>query len=350
VLLRIGLLCVGLPGCTSFGPNRLESDQLQYARAISDSQKRQTLLNIVRLRYADTPTFFSANQVISSYTLDRRAELGLNVYPNARGGNFATGLGGVTFSDHPTVTFAPLSGEQLARTAVRPLSPTDLLQFAQDSLPVDVVFRLGVQSIGQLRNTVILGGEEGAGLPQQQFFELLVGMRRLQVAGLLTVRFVHRKDGNHVYLGITDGNDQELQATVVRVRRLLGMTPGQTEAEVVYGRVPSGPHQIAILTRPMIGVFSQVSSEVEVPPADVAAGRTVSSVSLVPYGLKPIITVHSGRAEPSDAATAVKYHGSWFWIDGNDFNSKVAFTILGLLISVMQGTAGQVPILTIPAG
>jgi hypothetical protein len=114
--------------------------------------------------------------------------------------------------------------------------------------------------------------------------------------------------------------------------------------------VPSGPHQIAILTRPIIGVLTHVSSEVEVPPADVAAGRTISSISLSPYGLKPIITVHSGSVAPLDAATAVRYQGSWFWIDGNDFNSKVAFTILGLLIAVMQGMAGQVPILTIPTG
>jgi len=344
------LLCIGLPGCTSFGPNRLESDQLQYTQAISDSQKRQILLNIVRLRYANTPTFFSANQVISSYTLERRAEVGLNLYPNVRGGNYATGLGGVIFSDRPTVTFAPLSGEQLARTAIRPVSPTDLLQFAQGALPIDVVFRLGVQSIGPLRNTLVLGGEQGAGLPQREFFELLIGMRRLQVAALLTVRIVRRKDGNHVFLRIANGSNQDLQTVVVRVRRLLGMTPSQTEAEVVYGGVPSGAHQIAIVTRPIIGVLTHVSSEVEVPPADVAAGRTISSVSLFPYGLKPIIAVHSGNVAPSGAATAVRYQGSWFWIDGNDFNSKVAFTILGLLISVMQGTAGQMPILTIPSG
>jgi hypothetical protein len=128
------------------------------------------------------------------------------------------------------------------------------------------------------------------------------------------------------------------------------MTPGQVEAEVVYGRAPNGAHQIAILTRPIIGVLTHVSSEIEVPPADVAAGRTISSVSLFPYGLKPVITILSGSVAPSDAATAVRYQGSWFWIDGNDFNSKVAFTILGLLISVMQGTAGQVPILTVPTG
>jgi hypothetical protein len=29
------LLCVGLPGCTGFGPNRLETDQLKYIQAIT---------------------------------------------------------------------------------------------------------------------------------------------------------------------------------------------------------------------------------------------------------------------------------------------------------------------------
>ena len=327
----------------------MQSDLIPYAEAISDAQKRQILLNIVRLRYGDTPTFLSVNQVLSSYTLEQHGELGLNLFPGAEEANTVTGLGSATFSDRPTVTFAPLSGERLARSAIQPLSPAELLPLAQVGLPIDVLFRLGVQSIGPLRNRVVLGGQEGAGDPQ--FFELLAGMRRLQVAGILTVRFVRRKDGNHVFLGITNTNDRELQAVVVRVRRLLGMAPGQTEAEVVYGSVRSGPHQIAMLTRPLIAAFSQVSAEIEVPPTDVAAGGTIPSSRLYPFGLKPIITVHSGSAAPSDAETAVTYGGSWFWIDENDFNSKVAYNILVLMVAVVNAApAGQGPVLAVPAG
>jgi hypothetical protein len=343
------LLCIGLPGCAGVGPSRLESDLLPYATAISDSQKRQILLNIVRLRYGDTPTFLSVNQVLSSYTLEQYGEFGFNLFPNAREGNTATGLGSVTFSDRPTVTFAPLSGERLARSAVQPLSPAELLPLAQVGLPIDVLFRLGVQSIGPLRNTVVLGGQEGAGDPQ--FFELLTGMRRLQVAGILTVRFVRQKDGNRVFLGITNGNDQELKAVTARVRRLLGMAPGQTEAEVVYGSVSSGPHQIAILTRPLIAAFSQVSAEIDVPLTDVAAGGTIPSSRLSSFGLKPIIAVHSGSAAPPDAETAVTYRGSSFWIDEDDFNSKVAYNILVLMVAVVNAApAGQGPVLAVPAG
>jgi hypothetical protein len=98
----------------------------------------------VRLRYGDTPTFLAVNQVISSYTLEQSAELGLNLYPNARPGNYATGLGALNYNDHPTITFAPVGGEELAQTAIRPPSPADLLPLAQSGLPIDVLFRLGV--------------------------------------------------------------------------------------------------------------------------------------------------------------------------------------------------------------
>jgi hypothetical protein len=343
------LLSVGLLGCAGIGPTRLGSDQLQYARAISEAQNRQILLNIVRIRYGYAPTFLLVNQLISSYTLEEAAELGLNIYPNAHGGNYATGLGGLTFSDHPTMTFAPLSGEQLARAAVRPLSPADLLPVAQSALPIDVLFRLAVQSIGPLENTVVLGGEEGAGDPE--FFELLAGMRRLQVRGLLTVRFVRGKDGNHVFLGIADGYDPESRATAARVRQFLGMTSGETEAEVVYGRVAPGLHQIAILTRSITAILAQVSAEIEVPPEDIAAGRTISSFPLSRLGQNPIIRVHYGRTASPNTDTAVKYGQVWFWIGDDDFNSKVAYTVLGFLIALAQGApAGQAPILTIPAG
>ena len=346
ILPFLALLCIGLCGCASIGPRRLESDQLQYSTAILEAQKRQILLNIVRIRYGDAPTFLSVNQVIAGYTLEQSADLGLNVYPNARPGNFATGLGRLSLEDRPTITFAPLAGEQLARTAIRPLSPVSLLPVAEGALPIDVLFRLAVQSIGPLQNTVVLGGLRG----DANFFQLLADMRNLQARGLLTVRLASRKDGNHVFLGIADGGDPDTRAIAARTRRLLGMPPHENEAEVVYGRAASGPQQIAILTRPVIGILAQVSAEIEVPPEDIAAGRTYSFLLSRP-GQNPIIRVHSGRTEPPHADTVVRYGQAWFWIDDHDFNSKTAYVLLGFLMALAQGApAVQAPVLTIPTG
>jgi hypothetical protein len=83
----------------------------------------------------------------------------------------------------------------------------------------------------------------------------------------------------------------------------------------------------------------------------VAAGRTIPSLSPPQFGMKPTITIHAGTTEPTNAYTSARYADAWFWIDDRDFNSKVAYTILQLLIALVEGsTTGRGPILTIPAG
>jgi hypothetical protein len=48
-----GLGLPALAGCGSIGPGRLDRDQLDYTRIVADSSKRQTLFNLVRMRYGD---------------------------------------------------------------------------------------------------------------------------------------------------------------------------------------------------------------------------------------------------------------------------------------------------------
>ena len=71
--LVIGVLA--LAGCASIGPRTVARDRFDYVESISDSWKRQMLLNLVKVRYADAPVFLDVTSVISSYEF--RGELGV---------------------------------------------------------------------------------------------------------------------------------------------------------------------------------------------------------------------------------------------------------------------------------
>ena len=66
--------------CSSIGPATVPHDRIDYGSAIGNSWKEQTLLNIVKLRYADMPIFLEVSQVIAGYQLQ-----------SAIGGSFTAG-------------------------------------------------------------------------------------------------------------------------------------------------------------------------------------------------------------------------------------------------------------------
>ena len=60
------LLLLAAAGCTSVGPSTVPRDRFDYSQAITESWKRQTLLNLLKVRYADAPVFMDVSSVISA--------------------------------------------------------------------------------------------------------------------------------------------------------------------------------------------------------------------------------------------------------------------------------------------
>jgi hypothetical protein len=105
-----------LVACSSIGPGTVPYDRIDYGSAIGDSWKQQTLLNIVKLRYADMPIFLEVGQVIAGYQLQSA------IGGSFTAGNFTAGIIGPftaagsanaagTYTDRPTVIYSRLVGD-----------------------------------------------------------------------------------------------------------------------------------------------------------------------------------------------------------------------------------------------
>ena len=349
-------LCLLLCSCLHFGPSQLGDDQLGYTRALSQSEKRQTLLNVVRIRYGDAPIFLDTTQVISGYQWQRSVSGGLEAFPSGPPSTFLSGNASAQLQETPTFTFQPVSGDHFAQSFLRPLDPADLLPLIHGGLPVDVVFRLAVQSVGSLRNSAGLQQHGGEGSPD--FFVLLHNLRRLQIAGLIGVRIgkeakpergaqaTARPEG--VFLTMTPTRDPALATVEAEVLRLLGIPPRTSEVEVVYGSTGQGPLQVAILTRSMLGVLGQLAFQIEAPTQDVARGWTVPSVGEVAVERRPVIFVRSGAVPPDNPFVAIEYQHAWFWIDQDDFDSKLAFSVVNILLALAKVSSAPGTVITVP--
>jgi hypothetical protein len=333
--------------CTSIGPIRLDRDQIDYARAISEVGKRQTLFNIVRLRFAEPPVFLTINQLVSSYTVQGSVGPTFEGFPSAPASSFWGAVGSVQYTDRPTFTLNPVTGEQFVAAYLRPFSPAEIIPGIQGGVPVDKLFRLVVQSIGSLHNTHPLGTQRG-GSPE--FLPLLGILRTLQEGGALRLRLRHEKEATRAFLAFETRDAPQLRKLVQEVYRLLHLDPASQEMEVVYGIPRDVPRnrEIPILTRPLLNVLFAVAAEVNVPDEDVREGRTLPTLH-EPGAPRPMIIVRSGPSAPADSYAAVRNGGRWYWVEATDFESKVAFSILELLKSVAESPKGLAPpVLTIP--
>jgi hypothetical protein len=125
--ISVASLPLALFACTNIGPGTIARDRFDYSSAITESWKRQTLLNIVKLRYLDPPIFVDVGQIVSGYTLESalNASGAFSHYPAgaAIGGTSAALGGSIRYTDRPTITYVPMTGNKFVRALMTPLPP-----------------------------------------------------------------------------------------------------------------------------------------------------------------------------------------------------------------------------------
>ena len=218
------LVALAVPGCTGIGPGTVGRDRLSYTGAVAESWKTQMLLNIVKLRYGDTPVFLDVGQIVSGYTVESTlsAVATANLYtwsvphPNFPEASASLGAQG-RFQDRPTVTYAPLAGERFARSMMTPLRPVSVLSLIQGGYPVDLVLRLVVNTINGVDNR--FGGDARARAADPEFYTLLGALRRIQLSGTMGMRVHRTPDQEATLLTFRARRDPKVEADVAEVEK-----------------------------------------------------------------------------------------------------------------------------------
>ena len=145
-----------LTGCAGIGPSTVSRDRFDYTGAVAESWKSQMLLNLVKLRYSDTPVFLDVGQIISAYSLQSTFTATGNVFstsgtvPGVPNSSLGLGAQG-QYTDRPTITYAPLMGERFARSLMTPIPPPALLSLVQAGYPIDLTLRLAVHTLNGIQ-------------------------------------------------------------------------------------------------------------------------------------------------------------------------------------------------------
>src|SRR5262249_33001191 len=351
------LLSLGVTACGSIGPTTVDRDRFDYVTAISESWKKQMLLNIVKLRYADVPVFMDIGQVISGYELEGTVSAGGAVGISNKGaqgflGDFMNFGAGGRYLDRPTITYAPLTGADFIKTMMTPFPPGSIMFLIEAGWPVDVLLQVGVQAINGLRNEK--GGVQGHPA-DPEFIEVVRLMKKIQIGGGVGFRVQQEKEGKEASMLMfhTRRLTPETVRDIAAVKELLRLNPEATDIRITYGADAQSDREIALHTRSAYQVLVDLSMQVAVPPEHITEHRTIGLTATRAEGtgaLPRLITIRSGAERQTDPFVQVKYRGYWYWVDDRDLLSKRVFTFLTVLFTLSEtGEKIQKPILTIRA-
>jgi hypothetical protein len=269
------VLALSAAACSSIGPGTLPHDRIDYASAIGNSWKEQTLLNIVKLRYADMPIFLEVAQVIAGYQLQSA------IGGSFTAGNFNAALVGPsaasgsanaagTYTDRPTVIYSPLTGVDFLKRLMTPVPPSSVLFMLQSGYSADRIMPIMLDSINGLNN-------ESNRLQRPadpKFTRLVELMREGQLADAIQIRIERAKDSAESSMLIFGpSKDPQLAARSRELKSILGIKSDLRELKVNYGGYSGRDDEIDMMTRSMLQIMLEFVAIVRVPESDVVQGK-----------------------------------------------------------------------------
>lgn len=341
-----------LTGCTHLGPKTVVVDRFDYSTAIADSWKQQTLLNIVKLRYMDLPVFVDVASIVAGYSLQTGVSVnGVLSSQNAVQGNYGSIGGQAVYTDRPTITYVPMTGEKFLRGLITPIDPKNIFFMLQAGYAADFILGLTVESLNGVRNRSTAGGAVREADPE--FFRALQLMREVQAAGAVGMRVEEdkAKGPTSVVFFRREGITADIVEKSKEIRRLLKMSEDVQKFTLTYSPGRGTEGELTVNSRSLIQIMGAFASHMDAPEAHLKDHSvTPSFEDTGEVTRQERVRIHSGKEKPATAFAAVNYRGHWFWIDDGDRHTKRALSAVMFFFTLADtGASEKLPLITIPA-
>ena len=343
------LLLAIMTACAKIGPDIIQASGNDYNIAIQRTIDEQLLLNLIRLKYHDTPFFLEVNSVSSQFKLNSEASISATLKEQQT--PETVGLSGkLNFTEQPTVTYLPLHGNDFIQRLLKPISIDTIILLANSGWSIERILRLTVDNINGIPNAPNAGGPTPAIAPDFKEFQSVVKiLRDLQTKN--SMDFVYDSDKIASIIFHTDNQ------LVEKLREKLHLD-NHKKLKFLNGKgvVNNKSDSVILSTRSFLGVMYYLSHSVDVPDKDKASGKV--TITYDEYGnefdwselTSNLFKVKSG-ADASNIAISTNYRNNWFYIDDSDLNSKTTFSLLMQLFSLQSGKSESIaPLLTLPIG
>ncbi|NJO17192.1 MAG: hypothetical protein HC877_16050 [Thioploca sp.] len=343
-----------LTGCSVVGPRAVSKSSVDYNLVLSKVNNEQLLLNLVRLRYRDTPFFMETASLSTGFSFDTALGATLQLNPSKLESYTLSGPN-LTYGEKPTITYTPLQGDKFIKEMLSPMNLNVLMLLYHSGWSIERLLRVTIQRLNESMNAPTASGPTPDITPEYKSFQEIAKLfRHLQKKRAITL--AQNEEGNKVFVTIspTQHNSSEVQAFL----QALNLDTSRLQFALVPSldnMISDNNQTISIHPRSMLASMYYLSQAVEVPQRDQAAGRVtvtrdesgeVFDWNQVTHNL---FRVQSALSYPQNAYIAVKYRGAWFYIDDSDLDSKSTFSLLTQLLALQSSeTKSNAPVLTIP--
>lgn len=230
--------CPILAGC--LGPLAIRRSRSQYNEAIQQTSDEQLLLNLVRLRYRDTPSFLELSSLSTQFAFGEGAFVNGRLIERPTTNDYLNLGASVNASERPTVTYDPLRGQEFVEKLVSPLSEETIILLIRSGWSVDRVLRMTAQELHGAENVRRASGPTPDVISQEEFLDFrraVTALRNLQIYRSSNIGY---EDKQESISGPVSANLVDADAIVTAAKEGWRIEPRQEKVLVMLSKLKTG--------------------------------------------------------------------------------------------------------------